>query len=312
MSGEMINAGRSLEQVTNGIRMLSGQIVANACQIGKLLAEAKAMVGHGGWGEYLEKEVSYSQSTANNFMRLFEEYGEFGPNSQTIANFGPSKALALLALPAEQREQFAEEHKDDSVRQLKAEIAKLTKQAADAEARQKAHQQQLVVAAEENGALKQRLNDIDADYKAQLDTVDRENDDLRKKLARAESREPEISEADAERLRKEGAAAAMDASRELITAAEAKGAAIAAEKDREIESLRAELAKAPKAAPSAMGDPDMAAFGVLLAQLGESVNRMLGHYKKTQGREPANAEKMRAALNAFHGRLGEAIAKMEG
>lgn len=260
MSGEIINAGRTLEQVTQGILTLSAQTVANMCQLGKLLTEAKEMVGHGGWGKYLAEKVSYSQSTANAFMRMFEEYGEFGPNSQTIANLGPTKVGLLLALPADQREQFAQDHADDSVRQMKAEIAKLTKRAEKAEEKVSQAAELMALATEENGALKQRLDGIDADYKAQLDTVDRENDALRAKLAEAESRKPELAPEDVARIRQEGADAAMDAQREIIAAAEAKAAAVAAEKDSEIAQLRALLEKAQRELPSNAANPNYGAF----------------------------------------------------
>lgn len=260
MSGEIINAGRTLEQVTQGILTLSAQTVANMCQIGKLLTEAKEMVGHGGWGKYLSEKVAYSQSTANSFMRMYEEYGEFGPNSQTIANLGPTKVGLLLALPAEQREQFAEDHKDDSVRQLKAEISKLTKRAAVAEEKVSQAAELMALATEENGALKQRLDGIDADYKAQLDTVDRENDALRARLAEAESRGQEISPEEIARIRQESADAAMDAQREIIAAAEAKARQVAEEKDGEIAKLQALLEKAQNGSPPSAANPNYGAF----------------------------------------------------
>lgn len=121
----IIEAGRSLEQVTQGILVLSAQTVSNICQIGKLLTEAKSMVSHGAWEKYLEEKVAYSQSTANNFMRLYQEYGEYGPNLQTFGNLNPSQALALLALPEGKREEFAAAHDVESmsVRELKAQIA---------------------------------------------------------------------------------------------------------------------------------------------------------------------------------------------
>ena len=258
MSGEIINAERSLAQVTQGIRVLSAQTVANMCQLGKLLTEAKAMVGHGGWGKYLEEEISYSHSTANYFMRMYDEYGEYGPNSQTIGNLGGTKALALLALPADQREQFAEEHKDDSVRQFKAEIAKLTKRAEQAEEQVDSAKRLLLLATEENGGLKQTLDGIDADYKAQLDNVDRENDALREKLAQAESRELVVSPEEHALLRKEVADAQAQADQERIATAEGKAAAIAAEKDREIAELRAMVTT--KAAPASAANPNYGAF----------------------------------------------------
>ena len=260
MSGEIINAGRTLDQVTQGLLTLSAQTVANMCQIGKLLTEAKEMVGHGGWGKYLAEKVSYSQSTANAFMRMFEEYGEFGPNSQTIANLGPTKVGLLLALPADQREQFAQDHAEDSVRQMKAEIAKLTKRAEKAEEKVNQAAELMALATEENGALKQRLDGIDADYKAQLDTADRENDALRAKLAEAESRKPELSPEDVDRIRQEGADAAMDAQREIIAAAEAKAVAVAAEKDSEIAQLRESLEKVQKGFPANAANPNYGAF----------------------------------------------------
>ena len=260
MSGEIINAERSLAQVTQGIRVLTAQTVANMCQIGKLLTEAKAMVGHGGWGDYLEKEVSYSQSNANNFMRLYREYGEFGPNSQTIANLGTTKALALLSLPAEDREKFAADHEGDSVREFKSQIDALTRRAEKAEEQVDSAKRLLIQATEENDGLKHRLDGIDADYKAQLDTVDRENADLRRRLEAEESRELVISPEEAAALRREGAEAQAKEDQVRIAAAENKAASIAADKDREILELRGMLEKAQKTAPSSAANPNYGAF----------------------------------------------------
>ena len=54
------------------------------------LVEAKGMVEHGQWGEWLEKSVDYSTRTAQNLMKIFEEYGAdqiplFGDNAKTQA-----------------------------------------------------------------------------------------------------------------------------------------------------------------------------------------------------------------------------------
>lgn len=87
--------------------------VSCAIEIGERLLEAKDLVPHGEWGNWLKKNVNYSQSTANNFMRLYKEYGnDHGSlfttltNSQTIMNLDVSKALALTVLPPEEREEF--------------------------------------------------------------------------------------------------------------------------------------------------------------------------------------------------------------
>ncbi|WP_144251287.1 DUF3102 domain-containing protein, partial [Mycobacterium tuberculosis] len=70
--------------------------------IGGKLIEAKELVTHGEWGTWLQNNVNYSQSTANNFMRVATEYSD----SQVFANLSYSQAVALLAVPSEEREQF--------------------------------------------------------------------------------------------------------------------------------------------------------------------------------------------------------------
>ena len=123
---------RTVETVTLEIRTLQRQaqqvVLGYAIEIGRRLEEVKAMLPHGRWGDYLKQEVNYSQSTAQNFMRIFREYGAsqqslFGgvSNSQTFGNLTYTKALQLLALPdAEERERFAIEHDVEhmSVREL--------------------------------------------------------------------------------------------------------------------------------------------------------------------------------------------------
>lgn len=88
---------RDLGTVTTEIRTLHRQaqqmVLSYAIEIGRRLVEAKELVEYGGWGAYIKEELGYSQSTANNFMRLFEEYGKsqqslFGgaTESQTFGN----------------------------------------------------------------------------------------------------------------------------------------------------------------------------------------------------------------------------------
>ena len=44
-----------------------------AVEIGRRLDEAKRALPYGKWGEWLKNEVEFSQSSANNFMKLYEE-----------------------------------------------------------------------------------------------------------------------------------------------------------------------------------------------------------------------------------------------
>lgn len=112
----------------NSIKQQTRQMILhNSIEIGRRLVEAKAIVPHGEWGKWLEQSVDYSQSTANNLMKIYHEYGGdqaklFGgdANSETIASLPYTKALALLSIPSYEREQFVEENDvhDLSTREL--------------------------------------------------------------------------------------------------------------------------------------------------------------------------------------------------
>ncbi|MBQ8691256.1 MAG: DUF3102 domain-containing protein [Phascolarctobacterium sp.] len=116
----------------NEIRRQTQNIVLfNSIEIGRRLVEAKGMMEHGKFGVWLQESVAYSQSTANNLMKIFEEYGScqitmFGDNanSQTFGNLSYSQAVALLGIPKEERETFVEEHHAEelSISELKTEI----------------------------------------------------------------------------------------------------------------------------------------------------------------------------------------------
>ena len=115
-------------------RQAQQALLAASVEIGRKLNEAKALVPHGMWEEWLSENVDYSQSTANNLMRIATEYGDeqvslFSgkSNSETFATLTYSQAVALFALPMDQRQEFVENHdmEDLSTRELKEEIAAL-------------------------------------------------------------------------------------------------------------------------------------------------------------------------------------------
>ena len=234
MSGEIMAVGRSADSIAMEIKVIVRQahrvVCSAAIEIGERLIEAKKLVPHGEWEEYVSVRCGFKPRTAQAYMQVAADREK----AQTFADLEFSKVLLLLAMPEGQAEALTAEHDPQTmtVRDLKRQIAEykdLLEKAADAGA---AQQQQLLLATEENGALKQRLEGIDADYKAQLDTVDRENDQLRAELQRAidnngilgercsqaeivaqnlrydldqaQKRPAEISAEDAEKLRAEG------------------------------------------------------------------------------------------------------------
>ena len=263
---------RSADQIAIEICTIREQVattaMVGACQIGKRLDELKALVPFGEWGDFIKHRIGYSQRQCDNLMQLYREYGELGPKSKSIANLSPTAALKLLALPAGEREAFAEEHDaaNLSVRKLEQKIKELTGRAEAAEASDKAGRMLLAEATSQNGDLQERLSTIDADYRAQLDVVDAENDKLRQALQDAQSVPAEISSEEAERLRKEGADAASAAAQEQIATAQAMQKA--AEDDNadlkdKVRSLQEELRKQSEAKdkePTITANPNYGAF----------------------------------------------------
>lgn len=111
-------------------------VIDSSIEIGRRLCEAKEIIGHGNWGEYLKNEVEFSQSTANNLMRIYHEFGDeqlaLGkePKSQTYRKINYSQAIQLLALPEEDREDIVKNNdmENTSVSELKKIIEEKTKQ----------------------------------------------------------------------------------------------------------------------------------------------------------------------------------------
>ena len=112
--------------------------------IGKLLEEAKSLVPHGEWGAWLKNNVDYSESTAQNLMRCYREFGDeqidfFSGVSDAdfFSILTQSQMLELLALPKDQRREFVEAHREEiedgslSTRQMREEIDRLKRESAE-------------------------------------------------------------------------------------------------------------------------------------------------------------------------------------
>lgn len=121
---ETVVIDRSPELIAAEIRSIDQQakqfFLHSAIEIGRRLNEAKDLVDHGEWKQWLKDNVNYSQSTAINFMRISEEYA----GSEAFGNLSYTQAVALLSVPAEEREQFVEENNasEMSSRELQAAI----------------------------------------------------------------------------------------------------------------------------------------------------------------------------------------------
>ena len=94
---------RSLMEIEADILAQKRTIGRSIVIIGQDLIEAKSKMEHGLWGTWLEERVNFSQSTAENYMKIAEQVG----GDSLLLNLPYTKILALLAVPAEERETFA-------------------------------------------------------------------------------------------------------------------------------------------------------------------------------------------------------------
>lgn len=124
------------EEITRTAGMIAGEIntikeqvrhtaLSASVEIGRRLKEAKALVPDGEWTDWLLSNVDYSVRTAQNLMALAAEYdaGQF----KTLEHLSYTKAVLLLSVPREEREEFAEGRDLEamSTRELQKEIAAL-------------------------------------------------------------------------------------------------------------------------------------------------------------------------------------------
>lgn len=296
-------AQRTLAVIAVEIGTIKRQIAQFALhasvEVGRRLEEAKAMVPHGDWGRWLAEEVDYSQSTANNLMRIAKEYGPaLDGKSQTFGNLSYSQAVALLALPADERTAFAEQHpvEDMSARELKKAIAE----------RDQARKG-------EEAALK-RLHAADSTYGAELSQAEQREKTLSDNLA-AQAKAAEKAKADAQEARAEA-----EALRKELSAAKAAPAKIErVEVPADTAALEAKLAEAEARAAAAEKSltafkPEVAGFQAIFTSTQQSINSMLGYIQKLKAKGDADiARKLCASLTALSQKLAEtAAAGMEG
>ena len=306
MSG--ITTLRNIETITGEIRALQQNTLACAIEIGRRLQEAKELLPYGEFGDWL-REVDFRPSTANNMMRLFEEYGSpqsalFGAElkSQALEKLSYTKALSLLAVPEEERESFIEANDVENL--STRELDKLVRERDEAQRQQLEAEQEaarkakaLKKAEEEARSLREELEElksrpIDVAVKEagpeELEEAisqalaeaeekkEKEIAELEKKLKAAEKEKADIQEGSSQAVQEKEKAL------EELAAAQRR----TDEVERELEALRkAQL----------MSDPVVTEFKTLFAE----VQRQLGRLRELAAGAGENREKLEAALSAM-------------
>ena len=316
---------RDIEVITAEIKDLRRQAQTMALmyvvEIGRRLVEAKQALPYGEWGNWLKNEVEFSQSTATNYMRLFDEYGAaqisiFGASvdSQTFAKLPYSKALQLLAVPKEEREEFAKEIgvDDKSVSELREAIAerdRARKEAAEAQERENALAESLAEAeaatakAQEKAAEAEALQAELEKKKTEVAVAKEKAEKFRTAWKEAEAN-PNVPKAELERIQKEAEEAAKkkveaEASKALEEAkkkAEEAQKEARAAKQAEEDALR-RLDETEKRLKTA--SPEVTAFKALFDTMQETAAKLRGMVAKIRQTDPETADKLTNALKAL-------------
>lgn len=274
---------RSAEVIAAEIRSIDAQtreiVLRSAIEIGNRLNEAKELVAHGEWGPWLEANVHYSQSTANNFMRIAEEYGS---NYQAIENLTYTKALALLGVPADEREQFAQ---DNDVENMSArELQQTIKEKKQLEKEIKKIQQAAEKDRKEREALEKQVIELqDKLFDAEIDGNAEEAKRLQKELSDAQNK--------VKKLEAELKAKPID-----VPAIVEK---IPEEIERELEELRQKAVQP--------GSESTVKFKVQFEALAAGFGDLLGTLTEIQTADPETHEKYKGAVLGLIGKMSQTL-----
>lgn len=163
--------------VLDGLAMqaqtFAGNITANLLQLGRVFAEAKPLVKHGEWEDWIARNSGMSLRTAQNCMAAYRRFG----NRSGYESLEKSKLFAMLALPEGKEEDFSADNDVESMtaREVKEAVkavreemqAKIDAAEQRAKAAESQHQEvpqeildEMETMREENGRLSMTANDL--------------------------------------------------------------------------------------------------------------------------------------------------------
>lgn len=271
-------------------------------EIGKRLTEAKALVPHGEWGKWLEEKVEFEKSTANNLMKIYEEYGS-SPNLQAIGNWGYTKTVKLMTLPSEYREEFVQNNdiENMSTRELdkaikerdealkKAKRAEdLQRQLRESENKVRELQSKAESLAGESLSLQKKLEKANAVNHNQAEEI--------KDLKNNPVVPDDVINSIKDKLQTE---AKQEIEAQISTNKEALDAALKEKADAEakINELKAKLLDTEKQVK--MSNPDVVEFKTLFDIVQKDMKSMLAVLDKISATDKTTADKLKSAVAAL-------------
>ena len=264
----------------------------NSCiEIGKRLCEAKEMVPHGEWGNWLKTAVSFKQRTANNLMKIYEKYGAaqgelWGASaiSQTFAKLTYSQAVALLAVPDEEREEFVE--KNDAANMSTRELQETIKARDEALKSKEWSEKECDTLGKANKKLQKDLDFANKKLKMEQERhdalTDKAKKDEEKHLEQIKRLEKELAEAESKEA---------EPSEEMLA---------------EIARLKEQLAKAEQlGAERLAADEDTARFKILYQTVQNNFSDLMDAMASI--RDEAAKKKRKTAVRALLDRFAEVL-----
>lgn len=189
----------ALPQLELEIKFYLGQTAQNIIEVGKRLIQAKSLVNHGHWQNWLEKNFQLSQASATRFMNCAERFG----NLTTLQGLKSSQMIALLSLPsAEETEKFIAEKAAEgkavaemTIKELREEIAEHKKKIAAKDETIAARDK---IIDDNKKAYQESLFKLNEEHKKEVTDLKDELDDVQSKLAdktdKLEDAEKELKE----------------------------------------------------------------------------------------------------------------------
>ncbi|WP_339241368.1 DUF3102 domain-containing protein [Paenibacillus sp. FSL R5-0517] len=313
---------RTIETIAIEINSIKEQtrkiMLFNSIEIGRRLTEAKAMLPHGEWGNYLADSVDYSQSTANNLMKIFSEYGSdqlslFGENaeSQALGNLSYTQAVALLGIPAEEREAFVQENDVDSM--STRELAEAVKARKDAEKAQKAAEKEVEKvqkAMEKERKLREKLETQQADHALIVERLQAQAEEASAAAAKAESGEDDGQAAALQEALEEAQqqhAASLAQIKQLEQELKAKPIDVPAIVEKVPAEIEAELAELRKKVAQGTGE-EAAIFKAHFKNLSDAFDNLLKSLEVVEKTDSELHVKYKGAVTGLIGRMNEHLA----
>lgn len=309
-TGQAPSTERSIGDITTEILRLKQDAGNAILGIGQRLIEAKAILPHGEWLPWLTEQVEFSERTAQSFMRLAREWS----NPQALADLGATKALALLALPPEERERFlTENHVVDGEEKSVIDMTSRELEKAVKERDEALHAAEAARAAAETADQSRAKMEADMTALKKLHQATQAAEaQAREALAEAQAELKALRERPVEVAVEVDQKALEEARREAETQMQAKvdKAAEAQKKaeeqrkkaEEELAAVRQQLEATRQTERQAVisGDKDLALFELLFSQGNEAVNKLHGLLLKVRGRGDTElAGKLQKALLAL-------------